>query len=404
MSARSKSNTGDNAFSATVSKALNRSGAAGAKNHNNKKETKMKTKNLANALAVAGFGVVLALGGSSLAKAEEFTAVSWGGAYSASQSNAYIKPYMQANSDVKINFEDYSGGLAEVRAQSEAGNVTWDLVDVIYTDAVTGCDEGLFLEIDFDDDLARGRDGSRPTQDFLPEALGNPCFIPQIAYSTVFGFRKDLVSPKSIADVFDLEKFPGKRGLQKVPTYNLEWALIADGVDKADVYDVLSTPAGVDRAFAKLDTIKDSVVWWEAGAQPPQLLADGEVVMASAYNGRLFAAIEEEKQPIEMLWDGQALDLDGWAIAAGSDHVDAVKKFVRFATDTQRLADQAKWISYGPLRKSSLPLVGKHADLGIDMAPHMPTKYADQGFWTGFDFWADNKDELSERFNAWLAQ
>ncbi len=36
---------------------------------------------------------------------------------------------------------------------------------------------------------------------------------------------------------------------------------------------------GVDRAFAKLDTIKDSVVWWEAGAQPPQLLADGEVVM-----------------------------------------------------------------------------------------------------------------------------
>ncbi|MCY4035771.1 MAG: ABC transporter substrate-binding protein, partial [Hyphomicrobiales bacterium] len=338
----------------------------------------MKIKTLTSALAVAGFGVVLGIGGGSSAKAEEFTAVSWGGAYSESQSNAYIKPYTQANPDVKINFEDYSGGLAEVRAQSEAGNVTWDLVDVIYTDAVTGCDEGLFLEIDFDDDLARGEDGSRPTQDFLPEALGSPCFIPQIAYSTTFGFRSDLVSPETVADVFDLDKFPGKRGLQKVPTYNLEWALIADGVDKDDVYDVLSTPEGVDRAFAKLDTIKDSVVWWEAGAQPPQLLADGEVVIASAYNGRLFAAIEEEKQPIAMLWDGQALDLDGWAIAAGSEHIDAVKKFVRYATDTQRLADQAKWISYGPLRKSSLPLVGKHADLGIDMAPHMPTKYADQ--------------------------
>lgn len=364
----------------------------------------MKTQTLTNAIAVAGFGAVLALGGTTLAKAEEFTAVSWGGAYSESQDKAYIQPYMQANSDVKINFEDYSGGLAEVRAQFEAGNVTWDLVDVIYTDAVTGCDEGLFLEVDFDSELALGADGSVPTRDFLPESLGNPCFIPQIAYSTVFGYRSDIVSPTSIADVFDLDRFPGKRGLQKVPTYNLEWALIADGVDKNDVYDVLSTPEGVDRAFAKLDTIKDSVVWWEAGAQPPQLLADGEVVMASAYNGRLFSAIEEENQPIAMLWDGQALDLDGWAIAAGSENIDEVKKFLYFATDTQRLADQAKYISYGPLRKSSLPLVSTHADLGIDMAPHMPTAYADQGFWTGFDFWADNKDELSERFNAWLAQ
>ena len=366
----------------------------------------MKTATLTRALALAGFGASLALGGAAVAQAQEFTAVSWGGAYSASQKNAYIEPYMQENSRVKINFEDYSGGLAEVRAQNESGNVTWDLVDVIYTDAVTGCDEGLFLEIDFDDDLAPAPNGTSASRDFLPESLGSPCFIPQIAYSTTFGYRTDLFdrAPSSINDVFDLKKFPGKRGLQKVPTYNLEWALMADGVDKDDVYDVLSTPEGVDRAFAKLDTIKDSVVWWEAGAQPPQLLADGEVSMASAYNGRLFAAIEEEKQPIAILWDGQALDLDGWAIAAGGDNIPAVKEFLKYATDTQRLADQAKYISYGPLRKSSLPLVSTHATLGIDMQPHMPTKYADQGFWTGFDFWADNKDELSERFNAWLAQ
>ena len=79
-------------------------------------------------------------------------------------------------------------------------------------------------------------------------------------------------------------------------------------------------------------------------------------------------------------------------------------KFVKFATDTQRLADQAKYISYGPARKSSLPLVGKHAELGIDMGPHMPTKYAAQGFLTGFQWWADNRDELNERFEAWLQQ
>ena len=79
-------------------------------------------------------------------------------------------------------------------------------------------------------------------------------------------------------------------------------------------------------------------------------------------------------------------------------------KFLRFATDTQRLADQAKYISYGPARKSSGPMVSKHATLGIDMGPHMPTKYADQGFLTNFKWWADNGDEMNERFAAWLLQ
>ena len=114
-------------------------------------------------------------------------------------------------------------------------------------------------------------------------------------------------------------------------------------------------------------------MWWSKGAQTPQLLADGEVVMGSTYNGRLFSLIEEKKAPVAMLWDWQVFDLDGWIVPKGTKNVDEVLKYLRFATDTQRLADQAKYISYGPARKSSAPLVGKHATLGIDMKPHMPT-------------------------------
>ena len=144
---------------------------------------------------------------------------------------------------------------------------------------------------------------------------------------------------------------------------------------KADVYDVLETDEGQARAFAKLDTIKEDVIWWSAGADTPQLLADGEVVIGSTYNGRLFSVIEEQDQPVGMLWDAQVFDLDGWIIPVGlpADRLARAKDFVRFATDTQRLADQAKYISYGPARMSSAPLVGQHADLGIEMAPHMPT-------------------------------
>ena len=333
--------------------------------------------------------------------------VSWGGAYTRSQLNAYHEPYMAENAGVQLNSVDYSGGLAEVRAQSEAGNVTWDLVDVVLADAMTGCDEGLFLPIDVDTDLAPGDDGTPASEDFLEGTLLSECFIPQIVYSTAFAYRTDAYEgeqPATMADVFDLEKFPGKRTLQKTAINNVEWALIADGVPVDEVYDVLDTPEGLDRAFAKLDTIKDEVIWWTEGAVPAQLLADGEVVFGTGYNGRLFSAIEEEGQPLAIIWDGQAMDIDGWAIPADGNNIDEVKKFVRFATDTQRLADQAKWISYGPARHSSLPLVDKHVELGIDMAPHMPTKYADQGFLIGFEWWADNKDSLNERFNAWLAK
>ncbi len=120
---------------------------------------------------------------------------------------------------------------------------------------------------------------------------------------------------------------------------------------------MLSTDEGVDRAFAKLDTIKNDVVWWEAGAQPPQLLADGEVAMTTAYNGRLFNAIFQENKPFVIVWDGQVWDLDLWGIPKGSDGGETAWEFVKFSTDTQRLADQAKWISYGPARKSSMALV-----------------------------------------------
>jgi putative spermidine/putrescine transport system substrate-binding protein len=355
-------------------------------------------------LAITGIAIS---GMASSAQAVDLNVVSWGGAYTASQMNAYHKPYMKANSGVKINSIDYSGGLAEMRAQTESGNVTWDLVDVVLSDAITGCDEGMFRPIKIDKEMAAGTDGTPASKDFLEGTLLSECFIPQIIYSTTFAYRTDAFGgkkPTKMSDVFDLKNFPGKRALQKKPINNLEWALIADGVPLAKVYDVLDTDKGKDRAFAKLATIKDHVIWWTVGAVPPQLMADGEAVFGTGYNGRWFSAINEEKQPFSMLWDGQVLDIDGWAVPAKGKNVDAVMKFVKYATDTQRLADQAKYIPYGPARKSSIPMVSKHATLGIEMNPHMPTSYADQGFLTNFSWWADNADEMNERFAAWLLQ
>ncbi len=349
----------------------------------------------------------------SSAFAEDMTIVSWGGAYSASQNNAYHKPYMENNPAITIiNDESSPEAVAKLRAMNEAGNITWDLVDVEAADAIRLCDEGLAMEIDPDKDLAAAPDGTSASEDFGDMLVSN-CFIPQIVFSTTFGYRTDKLpegtaAPTGACDVFDLEKYPGKRALNKRPIANVEWALLCDGVPYEEVYDLLETDEGQARAFAKLDTIKDQTVWWSAAAEPIQLLADGEVFMASSYNGRLFAAIVEQKQPIGMAWDWQMFDLDGWVIPNGlpEDRLARVKDYLMFATDTQRLADQAKYISYGPARKSSAPLVGKHAELGIDMAPHMPTdpNNAKNTFVNNYLWWADNRDDLDAKFQAWLAK
>lgn len=342
--------------------------------------------------------------------ADSLTLVSWGGAYQASQVNAYAIPYMEENPGVEIVWDESSNeAVARLRAMNEAGNITWDLVDVVASDAIRLCDEGLAMEIDHDEVLAPAPDGTLPSEDF-GDLIVSDCFIPQIVYSTTFGYRTDKVGdtpPNSVCAIFDTETYQGKRSLEKRPINNMEWALLCDGVAKDDIYDVLETEEGQQQALDKLNTIKDDVIWWSAGADTPQLLADGEVIMGSTYNGRLFSVIEEQDQPVAMLWDGQVYDLDGWIIPAGlpEDRLARVKDFVRFATDTQRLADQAKWISYGPARKSSAPLVGKHADLGIEMAPHMPTDPANSKntFLQNYEWWADYRDDIDAKFQAWLA-
>ncbi|QIE40721.1 extracellular solute-binding protein [Rhodobacteraceae bacterium SC52] len=341
----------------------------------------------------------------------EMTIVSWGGAYQSSQQKAYSEPYVEMHPEVTVTWDESSNeAVAKLRAMNEAGNITWDLVDVVAADAIRLCDEGLAMEYDPDDLLAEGADGTSAEDDF-GDLIVSDCFIPQIVYSTTFGYRTDMVGdtpPTEVCAVFDLEAYPGKRALEKRPINNMEWALYCDGVAKDEIYDVLATAEGQDQALAKLDTIKDDVIWWSAGADTPQLLADGEVVMGSTYNGRLFSVIVEQEQPVGMLWDMQVFDLDGWIIPEGlsDEELARVKDFVFFATDTQRLADQSQYISYGPARLSSAPLVGQHADLGIDMAPHMPTdpENAKNTLLYNYEFWADYRDDIDAKFQSWLVQ
>jgi len=330
----------------------------------------------------------------------DITFVSWGGAYTASQQKAYIDTYAKGSS---ITVENYNGGLGEIKAQVEAGNVTWDVVDVLPDQAITGCDEGLFVKVD--------------QSEFINDLVVPPvsdCVVPQIFWAYTAFYDKGAFpgkKPKRLKDFFDVKKFPGKRGIHTWPQALIEMALVADGVKASKVYDVMSTPEGIDRAFAKLDTIKDHVVFWSAGSKPLELVSSGEVVMALAYNGRIGAAILSEGKNFEYIWDGTVLEQEYLVAIKGGNEKEALE-FMAHASSAVSNAEQAKYIPYGPMRKSSIGIIKKGepwfiTDSGnIDIMPHMPThpKVLKRAVIADPYWWADNGAEVSERFGAWKGQ
>ncbi|HLI13779.1 MAG TPA: ABC transporter substrate-binding protein [Alphaproteobacteria bacterium] len=331
--------------------------------------------------------------GVSAAHAADLTITSFGGVYQHSQDEAIFKPF-EAKTGIAIKQDEWNGELGKVRAMVQAKSVTWDLVDIETAELVAGCDEGLFDRIDLK--------AIHDPNDFVPGGT-SPCGVATAVWANVFAYDNSRIGPKkprTSADFFDIKTWPGKRGLHKTPKNVLEFALMADGVKPVDVYKVLATEKGVDRAFRKLDTIKKDIVWWEAGAQPMQLLADGQVVMTTAYGGRVWTAIHQDKKPFVVVWHNQIYDMDWWAIPKGAPHKKTALEFIKFASEPSILKNQSKWVGVGPAVKSAIPLVDKSImkDLPTD-----PSNLHD-ALSNDAQFWADHFDSLNQRFQAWLAK
>jgi putative spermidine/putrescine transport system substrate-binding protein len=344
--------------------------------------------------------------GAGAAGAQEITVLGWGGAYTQSQVEAYHKPFTEATG-IRVNSVDADNPATPIPAQVEANNVTIDVAVIEYADAVRLCDEGMLEEID-PAMLQPAPDGTPAVDDFIEGSL-HDCLASTDVFSTIYAYNSTAFPdnpPTTIADFFDTETYPGKRGVRRNPKATLEMALMGDGVPAAEVYDLLATEEGVARALAKLDSIKGDIVWWEAGAQPMQLLADGEVTMSIAWNGRVFNAKVAEGQPFEIVWDGQVYEFEGLAIPKGAPNLEQAMEFVAFATGTEPLANAAEWISYGPPRRSSAALVGVYKGDGTtEMGPNLPTSSENltNALGSSYEFWADHDTQLNERFNAWIA-
>jgi putative spermidine/putrescine transport system substrate-binding protein len=338
-----------------------------------------------------GMATAAVLASAALAHARDLTVTSWGGAYQNAQTEAYFAPFRQ-QTKIPLIDESWDGGIGVLRTKVEGGNATWDVVQVESEELAAGCDEGLFEKLDFD------RIGGK--ERYIKEAL-HPCGVGAIVYDFVLAYDKDRLKdpPKGWADFFDTQKYPGKRALRGGPKSTLEIALMADGVPGDKVYEVLKTPAGVDRAFKKLDGLKKDLIFWKAGAQPPQLLASGEVALTSAYNGRIDAANRDDKRNFGIVWNQALFTIDSWVILRGSPNRDNAYKVIDFMGQADNQAKLPLKIAYGVTNRDANKAIRPERLKDLPTAPDN-FKTATE---ISTEFWLENIDRLNERFNKWAA-
>jgi len=316
----------------------------------------------------------------------------FGGAMQDAQRKAILEPFSRLTGATIV--EDTTD-IGKLKAMVDAGAVEW-------TVAQQGTFEGRVL----------GKQGYLEPIDYsivdrtnFFEDVAGEFDVAVIYWSLILAYRTDKFGdnpPQGWADFWDVEKFPGPRAMDKVdgPVGNLEFALLADGVPKDQVYQVLRTTEGVERAFRKLDEIKPHVtVWWEAGAQPAQLLTDGEVDLAQAWNGRIDAA-QRQGAPIAIQWNEGLLRTDSFIVPKGVKEKELAMDFINFATRPEVQAELSKYIPYSPTNSKAFELLPEDLQARLPSAPAQKEKQ----LLADASFWLENLDRLTEQFNDWLTR
>jgi putative spermidine/putrescine transport system substrate-binding protein len=302
----------------------------------------------------------------------------------------FVAPF-QAATGIPVLAQSWPGGMAALTTGLAGKDPAWDLVEVNGLELDDGCAAGLFAKIDPAD-----VGGARH---YLPMAI-SPCGVGATLRTTVLAWdRAKFPATPTWADFWDEAKYPGKRGLRQGVRGNLEIALMADGVAPNEVYKVLATKDGIDRAFRKLDQLRPYIVWWKTPAEAAKILASGGVLMTSAPSAAIVAAAHDTHHDFGMSWDGSLYDVLSWAIARTSPNQAVALQFLYFA-GTPAIEGQ---------------LVTRYAEAGLavgaddDLPPAVlatsPTNPANMknALRLNDTFWHANLAKLRQRFDAWLA-
>lgn len=293
------------------------------------------------------FGITLAaslLGTAAFAADKTVTIASWGGSYQEAQSKALFEP-AAAKTGIVVKQETY-GGMSDVRLQVSSGAVSLDIVASGSGSAARAGAEGLLEPLDY---------SIIDVSTFYPTLKSEFCVGGDV-FSTVYAWNTETYGddgPQSWADFFNVEKFPGKRAYRSKVAGALEPAIMADGVAPEDVYKVLDSEDGIERALNKIRELKPSIdVFWSSGAQHAQLMKDGEVDMTTGWNGRFDNAAKDGAQ-VKYSFKQALLDYDCFAIPKGAPNKGVAMAFLAEISKAEYQDDLPKYITYGPTNKAA---------------------------------------------------
>jgi len=314
---------------------------------------------------------------------------SWGGAFQDALRKSMLEP-----SGKKLGItvkEDTTNGIQDVRAQITAGKVAWDVTEQELPTCETLKRDGMLEPLDY----------SVIKTDGIPKDLINSHYIGFINFTKVIAYRKDKYGdngPKTWADFWDVKKFPGKRSMHGKVNYNLEAALMADGVPPANVYKVLATKEGQERAWKKLAEIAPHVtVWYRGGSQSAQLLRDGEVDIIHMGHNRV-ESVKASGKPVAYTFDGGTMDIDCLLIPKGAPNKANAMKLINELLDARAQATLAKMMPLGPVNTKAFDtgILTHEEALLVNTYPSNYTKQllVDPNFYIG------QLDKLTERFDT----
>ncbi|WP_050425878.1 extracellular solute-binding protein [Bradyrhizobium tropiciagri] len=280
----------------------------------------------------------------AVANSNLVTMVAWGGTYQDVLERTVVTPFSE-ETGIKVNMIP-APDLAKIKAMLLTGNVEWDLYTNTGARLASGSKQGFWEKLD--PSILELKDlAVAPASDYI----ANEIFTSGIAWDPKkYDSGKH---PVNFAEFFDVNSFPGRRGMRPLPDGTLEIALLADGVAPKDMY-----PVDVNRAFKVLDRVKSRTVWPPTTPQTVSLVQTGEVDFGWTVAARAKATTGPGGGvPLAFSFEQNVFATSGYAVVKG-----APNKKKRYAA--YRVYDAPR--SSGAPRGSS----GQYADVeasGVDV-------------------------------------
>jgi putative spermidine/putrescine transport system substrate-binding protein len=284
---------------------------------------------------------------------------------------------------------DFNADMTKFMTAMQAGQSQWDVIEIPTKADVAQAEKKGYLE---------KLDTSIIPVDQLEPGNSDPYSYGVHRYGIVLAWNTDKFpksgpQPTSMADLYNTQRFPGKRCMFKYPEFGatLESALVADGVKAADMY-----PLDVNRAFRKLDTIKKDIVWWDSGDQAIQYLTSGECDIGVAWSGRLFDAVNNDKAPLAFTFNGGMYATGSYAIPKNAPNPKAAQAYL--AHFIVNLDAQRRWLEKipypAPIKGLQVPAITK---TWVPVGANVKDAFQQDDVWYG-----QHIDELSKQFTKWL--